>query len=83
MIDTTTEYVYDGTLVKLTGRVAKKIQAGTDANRRRTRESSASSLVEITPAELSAWTKWVPMTDLYEIVNNTQQSPEEHEEDYE
>lgn len=81
MNDTATEYVYDGTLVKLTGRIAKKIQAGTDANRRRTRESNTPSLVEITPAEISAWTKWVPMTDLYEIVpSNTNQS---HEEDNE
>lgn len=57
-------YVYDNVEVRLTRRKAsKKLKSGT-----------INELVEITPLNpvslSSAWTKWVKMTDLFEIENS-------------
>lgn len=60
-------YVYNGTEVEMTGRVAKK-----DIPMRGRNTTHLSFLYEITPVdnEEGSWKKWVQMGELYEIVNN-------------
>lgn len=52
-------YVHDGVEVRLTGRIANKTL----------RKDKVDVINEITPAdkENGSWTKWVRMSDLYEI----------------
>lgn len=70
-------YVYNGTEVEKTGRVAKRESTGT---RRRT---APELLFEITPVdkEEGSWKKWVQSKELYEIVNNTSEENEENNND--
>jgi hypothetical protein len=60
MINRDTAYVFNGTEVVLTGKVAKKTL----------RSGKESTLYEIRPRtrENGTWTKWVHLTDLFEIV---------------
>ena len=62
-------YLYDGTVVVKTGRMAKK-EATTSA--RRTRVAQSDELYEITPLdkEEGSWKKWVRLNELYIIVED-------------
>jgi hypothetical protein len=62
------QYVYNGAVVVMTGRKARKDQEAMTATRRRT--ATVDELYEITPLdkEDGSWKKWVRMTELYEIV---------------
>lgn len=64
------QYVYNGQVVVLTGRKAKKDQDTHTTTRRRT--TSVDELYEITPfnAEDGSWKKWVRMNELYAIVED-------------
>lgn len=66
---TDTQYVYNGQVVKMTGRKARKDEAATTTTRRRT--TTADELFEITPinSEDGSWKKWVRMNELYTIVD--------------
>lgn len=57
-------YVYDGTEVKKTGRVAKRSVA------RPKGDPMIFMLVEITPIDGTGWTRWVKTDELYEIIKN-------------
>ncbi len=59
-----TSFVHDGTEVKLTGRKAvRKIKTAPGKEREM-------SIVEITPVdELYDWKKWVPMDQLFEVID--------------
>jgi len=61
-------YVYNGTVVVKTGRVAKKEITST----RRTRTTTADELYEITPQDIEegSWKKWVHLSELYLIVDS-------------
>lgn len=67
-----TNYIYDDTEVRLTGREATK-HNGPGAARRTAPRSHLDIKVEITPAELSAgsWKRWVKRDELYTITENT------------
>lgn len=60
-----TIYLCDNIEVKLTGRIAEK-EVGKEGSRRGVRTDTQH---EITPAdnEEGTWTKWVRLSDLYEI----------------
>jgi len=62
------QYVYNGAVVVMTGRKARKDQEAMTATRRRT--AIVDELYEITPLdkEEGSWKKWVRMNELYEIV---------------
>ena len=61
-------YIYDGTEVVLTGRQAHR-EGGSVKTRSRVAKT-VDVLVEIKPLnEIQAWTKWVRMKELYEVVN--------------
>ncbi len=65
------EYVYDGELVALTGRKAKRAKPTQQVQRRRSVSGTGgdSILHEITPVDdVLDWKKWVTMEDLYEVI---------------
>lgn len=68
-------YVYKNTEVILTGRYASRINHRT-FNRRSDNTQSHEYLHEVTPADPSngSWTSWVNMNELYEIVENVNES---------
>ena len=62
-------YVYEGTEVRLTGRVAKR---DTNDTTRRGTSKRTEHLVEIEPLQLEVkWKKWVKKSDLFEILQET------------
>lgn len=64
------QYVYNGQVVVLTGRKAKKDQEAMTATRRRT--TTVDELHEITPfnTEDGSWKKWVRLNELYAIIED-------------
>lgn len=67
------QYVYDGTLVKKTGRRAVK-QKPDNSNRRRSVNAPDQYVYEIEPAESEIiWKKWVKEEELYVILDDEEQ----------
>lgn len=66
-----TNYIYDDTEVKLTGREATK-HSGPGVARRTAPRGHLDIKVEITPKDNSTgtWKKWVKQEDLYTITEN-------------
>lgn len=66
------EYVYDGELVKLTGRKAKRAQPTPQIQRRRQPPSTVGREVilhEIQPMDnVVEWKKWVQLEELFEVI---------------
>lgn len=78
-----TAYVWNGSEVKLTGRIAKKEGKRTVSGRSgRGGFRSIDMLHEIEPADKQdgSWTKWVRKEELYEIVDEPNDTGETSEE---